>query len=289
MTMQADIDDPQDDPKRPSVLRQGGWAADLANHLSLHREPDAVRMLIKLTTERRLPRSHGLRNAIVDACGADVMDRLAQACAKFECPYCQDGVVTCERCEGEGRADDGSWCRACLTLGNIACAFCGGSGLATYDFFPLGIQGSVIHTRTLLTIDQLLDVLESPLPSPTPANAASLVGALMARTKQLSRIRSVLRNSLEAARGEVDHHPEDRGILAKLALRSWRALCRTELELARALNALADAFSSTASPPIAGGGGDRKSIEERDAILNEEACRMEASASDMIRRLKPHG
>jgi hypothetical protein len=237
-------------------------------------------MFLRATDEGLLPGGgRELREAAKKVLGDALLQHLLAACADFLCPYCTDGFGACDSCGGTGRTEGQIACVPCRTLGVATCDFCAGSGVATYGFFPSGIQVAVAKARVDRAVRRL-ETIAAPSVSETrtaPGQSKRVIGR---QYLQIYRLHAVFQNAFDLLSGGV---VDDREDAAHLASRSWRGLARTEIAMARLLKMLA----MQASAAEASGDGERIQYhQERARLLTELQEQLLDSADDRVRHLR---
>ena len=85
-------------------------------------------------------------NRIKQAAGDKALEVIVSAFSHRRCFMCDDGVMPCQACQGEGIVD-GTPCLNCDGLGLEVCSFCLGTGWADYNQIPRELQRAVLHRR----------------------------------------------------------------------------------------------------------------------------------------------
>ena len=60
---------------------------------------------------------------------------------------CDDGVMPCQACQGQGLTADGEPCLSCDGQGLEVCSFCLGTGWSDYNQIPKELRKAVLHRR----------------------------------------------------------------------------------------------------------------------------------------------
>jgi hypothetical protein len=179
--------------------------------------------------------------------------------------------VQCERCLGTGKAEDHFGCTACKTFGAMPCDICAGSGLASYGFFPRELSSLIATARLESAIHRLQ----------AAAQVEPDKRATVPHYGKLLRLRAIFMNFLDQARTES---PQAHTAIAKLVVRCWRGLARTEVEISHVLTDLGRDLRNQAN----GNELDPRFREDRMTFLEEEAVRWTQSARDRLAHIREH-
>jgi hypothetical protein len=179
--------------------------------------------------------------------------------------------VSCDRCDGRGRTEGLIACAKCKTLGAVACDFCGGSGLAGFDFFPQPVWHAVARVRSRLASRRLEAVLAAP---PARGGAVALSDVLTRRYATVARWRAVLLGLPDPPRSPdgLDHADVTHAVSEPVA----RLLAKADLDIAQTLAALATAVRKAVPVPH---DDDRQAYQKARAdVLQEWAADLSRAA-----------
>ena len=179
----------------PSFMGQGSNLKDLiVSAVDAHDSRRAASELLDACNRGALRTDGELRQWLIGSVGKQRFGKLLAALVRQPCAYCSGGIDACANCGGSGIRDDIFCCRTCAGLGKSRCDFCGGSGLATYNYFPDGLRFDVLRGRVQLAAINLDRLHLGPSISPD-------VSSLENRILNLNKILSVLENArVEASR-----------------------------------------------------------------------------------------
>ena len=252
--------------------------------LELGRTADAVRLFLRATDDGTLAGGENesdLREVARSALGESMLRHLLAACADFACPYCSDGFGACNTCNGTGRADGRFACVPCRTLGVLPCDFCAGSGVATYSFFPAGIQSAIAEQRVNSATTRLEAIVaNSPRMNVPPGQEKRVIGR---EYLKVFRLHAIFQNALGLSyTRNINGHAET----ARLASRSWRGLAQSEITMARLLKRLVVHALQTAT--VVNDEARQLFEQERARLLTELYDRLLNSAEDRVRQVRTH-
>lgn len=154
--------------------------------------------------------THGaeLHAQLVRAIGEAHVEELVDGLSRRSCFYCKGGLEPCGECTGSGRGDADAVCPSCVGLGVARCDFCDGTGLASIDTVPEGLETHVLLERGARAVATMPHVLEQPLPQPgdrSPTRALIKSAQLLL---DLNKLLGVLENTV-TSRAELHVHATD--------------------------------------------------------------------------------
>jgi hypothetical protein len=168
----------------------------LAEALREGRSQEALELFLKDQARDIFPKGPNTLKWLTDNIGKKASKRLMGALACLACFNCDRGFRKCESCNGAGHFDHEMICESCLGLGSISCDFCGGTGLASIDFIPIGLRLAVFAVRLEIAEKQIADLMKEPVTSsPTQdpeAVFSDCVDALLDLNRQISVLESAV-------------------------------------------------------------------------------------------------
>jgi hypothetical protein len=123
---------------------------------------DAVRLFLAGQDRGHIPRSKKLIDWLREKDSLFIR-RIIAAFAHHPCPFCKNGLLTCEFCEGKGDIDSTRICETCLGLGLMLCNFCGGTGWSPIQSVPKGMRIAVLLERAHVALSHLGDLSRRPI------------------------------------------------------------------------------------------------------------------------------
>jgi hypothetical protein len=211
----------------------GGALRDLVEALDGGRHSEAVALFLSTSVRAAVPRTKNLLSDVQTAIGETRAHELVAAFASLKCLYCHRGFSRCERCEGSGRAEvPTDACLSCSGLGAARCDFCGGSGLATYNFVPAGLRAAVASVRSQSAVAQVDKWGGAPFAPARGLGAAAARKAVVEELTKTSRIVAILKNASELALRLRRANPNARKFTHGLFTRSARGARLAQIRLA---------------------------------------------------------
>jgi len=160
------------------------------------RSQEALELFLKDQACEIFPRGPDTLKWLTDNIGKKDSTRLIGALTRLACFNCERGLRKCENCNGAGHFDYDMVCETCLGLGSTSCDFCGGTGLASIDFIPIGLRLAVFAVRlenAEKQIEGLLKESKTSSPAQDPKAASSdCVDALFNLNRQISVLESAV-------------------------------------------------------------------------------------------------
>ena len=200
-------------------------------------DPDKVlRLFLREQAQNLFPDDRRTLEWLARTIGRRPTARLVSVLAASPCFNCEYGLVGCDNCEDAGHFDDEFICESCLGLGRLPCDFCGGTGLASIDFMPLGLRLAVFAIRVKNAEKQFERLLQVPMPS-----AQCAVRAFNRRTDflfALNRQISVLETTVGVVRNFVKVPHSLKGRVTRIANEAVRISLRGENKLASTVEAM---------------------------------------------------
>ena len=142
------------------------------------------------------PKGHDTLKWLTNNMGKKATVKFISALASLACFNCKEGLRICENCDGVGHYDHEMVCESCLGLASVSCNFCGGTGLASIDFIPIGLRLAVFAVRLENAEKRIATLLKKPItsiPAEEPARAFSdCVDAIFNLNKQISVLESAV-------------------------------------------------------------------------------------------------
>lgn len=242
----------------------GGPLRDLADALDSGRLAQAAALYLSTPVQAEIPRKGTPLSDLQAAIGDLRARRLVAAFATLNCLYCRGGFSRCERCEGSGHAEvKADACLSCFGLGAAACDFCGGSGLATYNFVPAGLRAAVASVRMSSAVRQVETWARQPSAPALGPSARVVRRATVEQLTRVARTIAILRNAGDFARQLRKANPNARSFTHGLFTRSARAGRQAQVRLAMLYEHL-----SRLTQAVADAAGDEQVVEyERDRSI----------------------
>lgn len=242
------------------------------------RDGDAVRLFLRALAVHGVPGDGALLSALREQIGREETERLIGAFAALDCFYCRRGFDPCVQCRGSGQGEDPRLaCLSCMGLGATPCDFCGGSGLATYNFMPPGLRAAVAVARTQAAERRLASALaRTPEHEADPRKLRAARKALAKQLVELGRDLAIMKNAAQVSRRIREADAKLRTFTARLFARSSRSAEAAQLRIGRIYRLL-----SEASERVAGStrDADTQAFErERAGLFEKEARRFESAA-----------
>jgi hypothetical protein len=142
------------------------------------------------------PKGHNTLKWLTSNMGKKNTAQFISALASIACFNCKEGLWTCENCDGAGHFEHEMVCESCLGLALISCNYCGGTGLASIDFIPIGLRLAVFAIRLENAEKQIAALLKKPVTSVSakePDRAFSdCVTSLLSLNRQISVLDSAV-------------------------------------------------------------------------------------------------
>ncbi|MBN2269551.1 MAG: hypothetical protein JXN61_02995 [Sedimentisphaerales bacterium] len=200
-----------------------------------------LRLFLKDQARNLFPENEHTLKWLVGTIGKAAATRLVVALATLPCFNCKSGLLECDNCNDGGRLENEFVCESCLGLGRIPCDFCGGTGLASVDFIPLGLRLAVFAVRIQNAEKRLLRLIQLPMPS-----AQSAVRAFHKRADllfALNREISVLETAVGVTRDYVNAPRNLKGRITRIANEAVRIARKSEKRLTATVKAMLGASS----------------------------------------------
>lgn len=166
--------------------------------LNEDRNTEAVRRFVEICAHSPALPDDDLVRILTARIGKTATIRLIRAFAKHPCVGCNNGLETCEECEGKGIDASNRVCESCIGLGVTDCGFCGGSGFVTYNFVPAGLRLVVVLERSQLVISRIKALLASPPPDVEQLSVAKATKAVSQQLLVAHRLLDMLNNAVGA-------------------------------------------------------------------------------------------
>jgi hypothetical protein len=162
------------------------------------------------------PTGNGLRRWLLKSIGKEATGKLVDAFARFPCFYCENGLETCETCNGRGTIADSLICEVCAGLSVTRCGFCDGSGFVTNNVVPPGLRVVVLAERVNRASSRIKTLLDKPVPQDAPTDPVGVAKRCAKQLLDLSRQMGVFENTVVAAKDLAQAHPRSKEKLAKI-------------------------------------------------------------------------
>lgn len=202
---------------------------------------EVLRLFLKDQAQSLFPKDQHTLGWLTDTIGKRATTRLVDALATLPCFNCEGGLLECDNCDDGGRLENEFACELCLGLRRIPCDFCGGTGLASVDFIPLGLRLAVFAVRIQNAEKRLQRLLQLPMPS-----AQCTLRAFDRRTDflfALNREVSVLETAVGVAGGLVAVPRNLKSRVTRIANEAVRIAKKSEKRLTATVKAMIGASS----------------------------------------------
>jgi hypothetical protein len=157
-----------------------------------------------------------------NALGPAAFTKFSRALATEDCLYCEGGIVQCQACRGKGMLDEGP-CEDCAAIGVTPCGFCGGSGCAVLDDFPIGLRKAAMSHRLTMSMQRVAQVTKgTSRRDGSQSDRLRLAQELV----RLNRAQAVVANALELL-GALSRKSNSDAALPTNAAKSILQECRT--------------------------------------------------------------
>jgi len=157
---------------------------------------ELLRLFAKDQACEIFPKGHDTLKWLTNNMGKKATSRFISALARLACFNCKGGFRKCENCDGAGHFDHEMVCESCLGLASVSCNFCGGTGLASVDFIPIGLRLAVFAVRLENAEKQIAALLKKPITSTIAEESArafsDCVDAIFNLNKQISMLESAV-------------------------------------------------------------------------------------------------
>lgn len=173
---------------------------------------------------------------LVKVAGEDAPDVIADGFARMSSFCCRTGYERCEACDGTGYTS--TTCLACVGVGRVRCACCGGTALFPYEDVPDTLLPGVINTRISL-ICLIFQRIALP-DAADPTDAGPRIVGIMRMLQNIEKLLGVLDNSKQAL---VAHRSTADSQLAHLRIKNVASKLRAA-ELEPVLWSLATAWAT---------------------------------------------
>ncbi|MBN1765474.1 MAG: hypothetical protein JW860_09480 [Sedimentisphaerales bacterium] len=206
----------------------------------------AVRLFIEGQEKGILPRGAHIPGWLTESLGQKAAVKIVDAFARMPCFYCQNGLLPCETCEGQGYLYDMKTCDRCIGLGVAQCNFCNATGWVSLDYVPSGLQRTVINKRAKLAMRRIKTLLTQSLLPSHPKNDKSFKDYAQLFL-DLNRQLGILENTLDLLKELpiITHKSiavlnKTRAACIKSAWEAWKAMPEILQGMASALRLKSD-------------------------------------------------
>jgi len=176
----------------------------LLNTLQRGHSDEVLRLFLKDQAHDIFPKGHDTLNWLTNNMGKKATARFIRALARLACFNCKGGLRTCENCDGAGHFDHEMVCESCMGLASVSCNFCGGTGLASIDFIPIGLRLAVFAVRLENAEKQIAVLLKKPIKSTPAEDPTGAFGDCVDVIFNLNRQISVLENAVGVAKDMIE-------------------------------------------------------------------------------------
>jgi hypothetical protein len=186
--------------KSISIEENNGLATDdpigqMQRAMDEKRPSDAVRIFLTGQERSQIPRGRKLMEWLREM-DRPVARQIITVFVHAPCPFCKNGLLTCEICDGHGLIDSERICETCLGLGLMLCSFCGGMGWSPILSVPKGIRIAVLLERARVARSRLNKLSRYSTPATKGTYTASdfkkLATLLLGFNRQVSVLEAVL-------------------------------------------------------------------------------------------------
>jgi hypothetical protein len=157
---------------------------------------EALELFLKNQAHDVFPKGHDTLKWLTRHIGNKASARFVEALASLACFDCKKGLRPCENCDGAGHFDHEMVCESCLGLASVSCDFCGGTGLASIDFIPMGLRLAVFAVRLENAENHIAALLKKPIVSTPTENPAGAFGDCVDGLFNVNRHISVLESAV---------------------------------------------------------------------------------------------
>jgi hypothetical protein len=173
----------------------GDSVRQIQRMLAEKRPSDAVRLFLAAQERGEIPRGKKLVEWLRET-DKTFARRILTVFTHLSCPFCKNGLVTCEFCEGMGHVESTRICETCVGLGLMLCSFCGGTGWSPIQSVPRGIRVAVLLERAMVALARLGELSRRSTPADEGSNTAAdfkkLATLLLGFNRQVSVLEAVL-------------------------------------------------------------------------------------------------
>ena len=120
--------------------------AELTNAIAARKVEPICTSYLRLRTLAGGMKLEEMFNRIRQAAGDKALEVIVSAFSHRRCFMCDDGVMPCQACQGQGLTD-GEPCLSCDGQGVEVCSFCLGTGWSDYNQIPKELRKAVLHRR----------------------------------------------------------------------------------------------------------------------------------------------
>jgi hypothetical protein len=182
--------------RRTTDSRTNEALESLMKALQAGHSHEALELFLKDQACEIFPKGHDTLKWLNDNIGKKASTRLIGAFACLACFNCERGLRECENCDGAGHFDHDMVCESCLGLRSTSCDFCGGTGLASIDFIPIGLRLAVFAVRLENAEKHIADLFKEPITSSSTQDPDGAFGNCVDVLFNLNRQISVLESAV---------------------------------------------------------------------------------------------
>jgi hypothetical protein len=164
---------------------------------------ELLRLFAKDQACEIFPKGHNTLKWLTHNMGKENTAHFISALASIACFNCKEGLQTCENCDGAGHFEHEMVCESCLGLALISCNFCGGTGLASIDFIPIGLRLAVFAVRLENAEKQIATLLKKPVTSVSAKEPTEAISDCVTFLLSLNRQISVLESAVGVAKDMI--------------------------------------------------------------------------------------
>lgn len=164
---------------------------------------ELLRLFAKDQACEIFPKGHDTLKWLTNNMGKKTTAKFISVLASLPCFDCKGGFRTCENCDGAGHFDHEMVCESCLGLVSVTCNFCGGTGLASIDFIPIGLRLAVFAVRLENAEKQIAALLKRPISSAPAEESARAFSDCVDAIFNLNKQISVLESAVGVARDMI--------------------------------------------------------------------------------------
>ena len=180
-------------------------------------DPDEVlRLLTHEQAQGLFPKGEYTLKWLADKIGRGATASLVSILAGIPCFNCEHGLVGCDNCESAGDLGKELVCESCLGLSWQPCFFCGGAGLASVDFIPLGLRLAVFAARVKNAEKNIEDMFASPMPVPSDKAPAIAFSKCVDLLLSLNRLMAVLETTVGTSADMITVPPSLKGRITRM-------------------------------------------------------------------------
>jgi hypothetical protein len=200
---------------------------------------EVLGLFLKDQAQNVFPKDQHTLQWLTERIGRKATTRLVGVLADLPCFNCKDGSLGCDNCEDVGGFKIKLICESCLSLGRLPCDFCGGTGLASIDFLPVGLRLAVFAVRLENAEKQIEASLKGPIAQPSKEDAAGAFRDCIDLLFNLNRQISVLESSVGVTKDMIKVPQDLKRQISKITRKAVRTAIKGEKRLGEIVETIA--------------------------------------------------